>query len=355
MKIKNQVNGTHVTQDCRASIRDKSAPIIQRLIRNIAAKKKGDVSREQVSVRRVAPGVIHIQLCGDESLFARLGVSVQAGRGKRRVDILSIDTNQYEGHATGGMEIFNPVATNDEHRQTILGTSEYNVFINGGFFNANTRHIGFPDYMPIAPTHTPQTQNFVPAPENYQDQFGSIGFKDGSHISVAPILVQSGISKFPNELEKEDRFNFETIRGKNIEVKPGELLHASDPNPRAGIVTPKQREDFANSSTEATPSSSKQDRVRLAIAKATSRGKNSDGFTMSKWANTLSHLSKMNKNPGTGFNLDGGASAVMGITDNYGKITHKISQEATGRDVSTMLTFQRIAANDEKNQKSVMQ
>jgi|GEM_PF-7121892 len=324
------------SQDCRTNVAQQNQAAHQ-----IQAFLKGVVARKQISVHRVAPGVLHIHLHGDENLFGRISIPIYPKKRKRTVDIFSIDSNQYKGSAIGGAQFFHPVSASDEERQAFLGKGQQNVFINGGFFNDGNGYSDFAAPVPIGPTCTSHTQDFIPIPENYQDQFSSVAFEDGSYISVAPVLTQSGISRFPSELENLKRFNYKTVRKKEVEPKPGDLFHASEPNPRAGIVTPRQHKVPAASPTEPIISLANRDRIRLVVARTTTkRGPRNNGFTMSEWANVLTRLSKMNSQPGETFNLDGGRSVAMGITDHQGKIIRLISQVPEGHGVSTLLTFQ---------------
>ncbi|MGV3345139.1 hypothetical protein ACGVWS_05095 [Enterobacteriaceae bacterium LUAb1] len=310
-------------------LKNRSATIIQKHYR-------GYLTRKKIHIRHIADGVIHIRIQGDEPLFALIDIEIDAKRGARSLDVLSVNPAKYQSRACGGDKFLNPIAITDAKRRKILGSTSQNIFINGAFFNSSGDYEGFEKFIPVGQTNTTQCHNFIPAPHNYADCFGQITFDDTSYISAAPLLSRQGVNQFPTKRLAEPRFSFETVRSGLHQLRPGDLYHAGDPNPRAGISMPDK--NFITIPTNIPRN--RQDRIRLVAVLASKRGADSDGFTMSEFASAMARFDRMNIHLGQAWNLDGGGSVIMGTTDSQGKITFIVAQEKEkGRDSSTMIVY----------------
>lgn len=295
---------------------------------------RGYLSRKNISVQQVRDGVIHTRIRGDVNLFAILDVQIDEGRGSRFVDILSINSKVYNSKVVGGNDFLNPISCSNNDRVKAFGREKHNIFINGGFFNSSGSYGGYSKPTPIGPTRTEQSSSFIPTPERYKDCFGKLIFDDGSFISSAPILSVSGSMVFDGNKLHEDRFNYHAVRQGELQLKPGDLYHSSDPNPRAGISLPEKI------SMVIDRNQARQNRIRLVAVLASGRGEKSNGFTMPEFSSLMSRLDRMNICPGESYNLDGGGSVVMGITDCKGHIVFRVAQEnENGRDSSTMIVY----------------
>lgn len=326
------------------------------------AKMKGFIAgymlRKQIRVKTIKPGIVHIRIRGSTETFAEIGVEIDNDL-SRWVDVLSIDPNYYHGNAVGGDCLFNPCRdvkkthansnpdedsienedekSSDEVRKKVLGSSQFNVFINASFFNAKYGHGNdekgqrWEEHVPIGPTRTASAQKFIKVPDAYKDYYAKLVFDNGTYLSSSPVLAELGQNKFPQTLLEQNKFKYSSVESKSVTLKPGDLYHADHPNPRSGIAIPTKHKlkKFG------------QNRIRIATATTTpvrDKDKN-NGFSMSEWANVMNRLGNMNRSRGNALNLDGGGSVAMGITDQNGELLVLIAQNKGGRDVSTMLVF----------------
>lgn len=308
---------------------------LESLIR-IQAYIRAANARREILVESLGEGIVHIRVRGNAEVFSRIGIELEnRGTNPRMVDILSIDPKAFTSKAVGGDKLFNPVASTPEDRASLFGNAEKNVFINGGFFNASTSFPEFPEFTPIGPTKTAKNDEelkTIPVPEKYEENYTKITFEDGSYISTAPKLSERGTPQFGISEQSQEKFRYEQVREGIVKPKPGDLFHASDPNPRAGI-------SFPGSSAEMEESAGQ---IRLVTALSTGRGPDSEGFTMQEFSSTMARLDRMNPVPGDSFNLDGGGSVALGITDNQGNMLFQSAQNAPeGRASSTMLVFSK--------------
>lgn len=295
---------------------------------------KGYLSRKNVLIQNLGRGVIHTRIRGDANLFAIIDIQVDEGRNSRAVDILSINPDEYKSKAVGGNEFLNPITCSNDDRVEAFGREKHNVFINGGFFNSSGSYKEYSKSTPIGPTRTEQCSSFIPTPDRYKDCFGKLNFDDDSYISSAPLLSVRGLMVFDGSKLSENRFNYDAVRQGKLQLRPGDLYHSSDPNPRAGIAFP------GKTSMVIDKNRARQNRVRLVAVLASGRGEKSNGFTMPEFSSLMARLDRMNIFPGESYNLDGGGSVVMGITDHRGDIVFRVAQEnERGRDSSTMIIY----------------
>ena len=139
---------------------------------------------------------------------------------------------------------------------------------------------------------------------------------------------------FDDGKSSQDRFNYRAVRQGKIQLRPGDLYHSSDPNPRAGISFP------GKTNMRTSRYDGRQNRVRLVSVLSSSRGEKSNGFTMPEFSSLMARLDRINIASGEAYNLDGGGSVVMGVTDRHGNIVFKVAQENEHwRDSSTMIVY----------------
>ncbi len=314
---------------------------------------RGAQTRKKITIKSIGSGVIHTKIHGGEDTFDRVGINIDPIRDKnnkvvsRTLNILSADPQLYSISMVGGNKVFNPISSNNKSRKELIGNSSCNIFITGGNFNtlnSGKTFEGHPPYRPIGPTKTKQADVFIPTPEENKSDYAQIFGDDGSYISVAPALSKAGKSLFSKSKLNESKYNYETIRQGKAPMYPGLLYHASDPNPRAAYSAPESppesSEDEPGTSTKANLiSTAKQDRIRLAVVTSVQpRGSSNDGLRLDEMANVMARISQMDEHSGTSYNLDGGGSVVMGVTDQDGNLTFHRSQTPGGRAISTMLT-----------------
>jgi hypothetical protein len=314
------------------TLEQKSAIKIQSFIR-------GWHLRLKLSVNSIDKDIIHIKIKGDASFFERLSITgIDASRGERQLDILSISALFFQGRVVGGEKLINIVSASDKDRETLLGP-EKSVYINGGFYNSLCFYTDYQEHSTVGLTKTAthKPEDTIPIPKGYEDVYGILQFSDGSMLSSAPVLTKGSQIKFDIQLLSTLPYQFKTLLSENPPKRcpPGALFHASDPNPRAGITFSDPSKIEGHSALLEDPHTN---RVRLTTGLATTRGPKSDGFTMHEWLNTLSRISRMNKARGNALNLDGGKSVVMGVSEK-GKKIFEIAQDKSGRESSTFLAF----------------
>lgn len=319
---------------------DSSARMIQKMAR-------GYLSRKEIKIKTIYQGVIHIQIRGNAASLERFGIfGIDPERGSRAVDILSIRPDLFYGRVIGGDKLFNVVKVAPFKVVTELDFTSTEllemfgphttVYINGGFFNSTCYYKDYPEYATIGSTKTStnMAKDIIPIPEEYKNDYACLVFNDGSYVSSAPLFSSSGKVAYDANTFKAPQYQFKTLNQRGFKpCPPGALFHAGDPNPRAGISLPGKESTGEKSHLMTT-----QNRTRIAVATATSRGSNSNGFTMFEWGNTMTRLSRLNRTESSALNLDGGASVVMGVI-NEGKKIFEVSQNSGGRDASTLIVF----------------
>lgn len=295
---------------------------------------RGYLVRKKIKVKTIAPGVIHIHIQGGYDTFNSIGIDgIDRLRAYRMVDTLSIDYKLYQSYVAGGCEVINLVQSSNRQRRQFFGCNE-TVFINASFFNSENYIKGAPEHATFgqAINYKGDTIPCVPLNPIYAQDYVCMSFNKGGRIACAPLLTHHGIMALDKKKSQHAAYQYSTLGGR--QCPPGSLFHWSDPNPRAAISIPDKH------AVNVYPKS-KQDRIRIAISRANSRGPLSNGFTMLEWAHVMSRLSNMNQRQGHALNLDGGQSVTMGLMNEKGENTFLVSQNEEGRANSTFLAFKK--------------
>lgn len=308
--------------------------------------------RQQLTVETLATGIVHIQIRGGADFLANIGIfELDTTRGNKQLDILSIAAKYFEGQVVGGHDFFNPVTAGGIGDKVsaefieFFGQHQTTVYINAGYFNNNgptmdSFYQGYPPYAPVGPTVTNRSNHYVPLPAEYVDDFATLVFRNGTYVSLAPVLSWPGQAVFDNQKITQTPYQYATLRtaGPDAICPPGALYHADEPNPRAGIAIPDAHHPI------------NQNRFRIAVATTTDRGPACNGFTLLEWQKVMERLSKLNNPPGQSMNLDGGSSVNMGVVIKEEK-KFEVAQNKTGRYASTFLLFTN-ESNKDNNKES---
>jgi len=301
---------------------------LQSVITGLQSHVRGQQARSHVSVSSVGDsGIVHVQIKGDAGTFEKVGIdNMNTSNGPKELHYLSVPSQGFQPHAVGGDKPYFDKdmqgGVPDEYSQQSLvsnsapGSSSH-AFINGGYFNvAGRANKNLPEHAPIGETATPSGNGesdtpggkkieHIPHPAEYEDDYRTITFKDGSKLTTAPILSDhGGRAAFPQEKLLDPKYRYQ---GRDKD-KPGVLKHAQHPNPRSGVSFPG--------------AISSENAYRLAAGftpPGQQRGSASSGFTMPEWSTAMARMDRLNQNPGGSLNLDGGGSAALGVVNSEGE------------------------------------
>jgi len=263
------------------------------------------VKAQGVRVRTVARGIIAVDISGGNELFNRMGVGLDRDiRGDRALSYLSLDTS-LQGKIAGGKRMVNLNAAQgtDIKSAARLRSAGAVAYINGGFFNMRGAvDIDKPEHASVGPNVIDgKRRESVDVPQGYGSFYEKVRMPDKSMIHAAPKLSSGGQATFTEAMLEDKRFQFGATKN-----APGVLGHAQHPNPRSGMSRPQE--------------SGAGSRTRLAMGSSDTRMTHSPGYTMPEWAKVMARLDRLNSSASSSINLDGGASASLGVIGSRGEV-----------------------------------
>lgn len=299
--------------------------LARRAVDRWQAVAAGTRARRFFRVHTIAPGAIAVRIQGDADVLARAGFAAQSGGVAgvpRRLAWIALDPARFAGSVTRSDDLM------DVHAAPRARDGVTCVRLNGGYFNYRMRASAMaPEHVAIGPQRSGGGRPLpsLPVPEAFADDFREIAFADGSSISSAPMLSESGRATFADHAAGHDRYRlpagFDFDNGDQI--APGMLWHAADPNPRAAISVPSAPGDA---------------RVRLVAAPMNDRNHPGTGWRLTEFSHVTARIDRMERPANTSLNLDGGESvALMAWTD--GVPCLQVSQTPVPRRVANLIEF----------------
>lgn len=301
---------------------DNAATVLQ-------ATWRGFAGRRTLSVRRVGPGLILTQVNAGTSMLPRMGLAMDAGGeeiagGCWRFAILAVDQTRYLSTVAMGSALAKP-------RDFLVGSPDTVAVINGGFYNFEHRvSADAPEHAVVGSCRTDgRDQPSLPIPQRYSDDYVTLDFEDGSVFHTAPRLSIDGSPSFSQEKLLESRYRVSEDFDFAVQtIRPGELMHAADPNPRAAISRPH---DTAHGY------------ARLVVGLAQARGREAgSGYSLVQWSQLMARVDRMEQPPNSSVNLDGGGSVALVVAAADGHWIN-VMQSTPCRDVANCI---RIVQRD---------
>jgi hypothetical protein len=339
----------------------------------LQAAARGVLARRQVSVRGDGNGLVTVNIHGGSEVFEKTGFDQQRSAYPKTLHYKAGDASDFEVNVVGGDRVHEPFTRSgaklrgDLFGGTRLEHSEGHAVVNGTFYNQARFANGWqPSHASIGQSQT-LTKPHPPAakiPDLYKGDYSKLDFGETS-LHTAPQLSENGVPTFGNDQLRRRRYQF------GYGGNPGELDHASHPNPRSGVSLPAHvgygANSLPNDGSEADASNGKHDAIRLASVTSPTRGANSHGMTMPEFSRAMARLDRMNQTtsetqPSRSFNLDGGGSLYNAKLDangnkeemevpgphngapNYVAISKKVDGDNSGMSrLSTALRFLRVS------------
>ncbi|EIC85956.1 phosphodiester glycosidase family protein [Serratia sp. M24T3] len=259
---------------------------------------RGKSLRKQITVKSLGKGVTLVEINGYSCLSKISGVKNISKNtdSDNKIVYVAINQRYFRGRVRSSDAVSQHAKNCSD--SDIYGTSSkvQSVFINGGYYNflqrSSSKHA---EMTPIGRMVVDGLEkNSITPPEEYKEDYIEMIFSDNSILTSAPALSKNGIANSINIKEEKyhlgDDFSFITNH-----IKPGELKHAADRNPRAAISYPENFTDGI---------------VRMAICLSENR---KGGCNLHEWGQFMMKLDRMNNKPNSSINLDGGHSAQIVI------------------------------------------
>ncbi|WP_353193032.1 hypothetical protein [Pandoraea pnomenusa] len=288
----------------------------------------GVATRRHLHVKGVAPGLVLVRVAGDEGCFRRVGLDAAfvGQAGYQRLAYVAAAMPRHEGTVLASDTALRTMTC---FADDMLGASNRRAgaLINGAFFNFQRRaDAARAEHTPIGALRTAQcVHDSLPIPRAYAGDYVRLRLSDDSYIESTPLLSINGAPVFfPTRCQTDgyrlpDDFSFETGC-----IRPGELLHAADPNPRAGISVPVTSGD---------------EWVRLVVGLACGRGAQTrSGYSLASWSSVMARIDRLGETPHVSINLDGGNSIALVVSDGKGGRVH-IGQPKQDRHIGSALAF----------------
>lgn len=322
----------------RADCRMRDGPVRPRTVANgclraavdrWSARVEGARVRRTIRVQALAPGMVSVRLSGDPRAFASVGLRAAFGPhggeddsgasgGTRHLNWIAVDLARYRGGVLAGAGLLDPF---DEPARTA-------VRLNGGYFNYLRRACPLqPEHIPIGPVALAGRRRMpsLAVPARYGPDYRSVCFPDGSCLTSAPMLSESGVAVFAAKAAGNPDYRLPagfSFDGGG-QVPPGCLWHAHDPNPRAGIsYPPDMRKGIA----------------RLVAAPMPSRSLLAGGWSLSDFSHAMARLDRLNTPANSSLNLDGGESLALRAWVDGNKAL-EVCQASTPRWVANLIEF----------------
>jgi hypothetical protein len=294
----------------------------------LQATWRGFTARRALSVRSVGPGLILTRVTADSSMLHRMGLAMDAlddiPTAVWRFAILAVDQTRYLSTVSMGSALAKP-------GDFLVGSPETVAVINGGFYNFEHRvSADAPEHAVVGSCRTGgREHSSLPIPPGYSDDYVTLDFEDGSAFHTAPRLSIDGSPSFSRERLLESRYRLSADFDFAVQaIRPGELQHAADPNPRAAISRPG---DTAHGY------------ARLAVGLAQARGRGAaSGYSLAQWSQLMARIDRMEQPPNSSFNLDGGGSVALVVATGDGRRIN-VMQSTPCRDVANCI---RIVQRD---------
>lgn len=277
----------------------------------LQAQLRGRKIRKQLTVEKITDGVTHVALRANADFFRRLHVDgMNTERGPKIVDYLAVSNSHFSFHVSASDRLVSNTLKDTSLREILCSYQPSNgtvIYINASYFNSGQLTApGMPSHATIGEagiTGAPPIPH-VPIPKDYRSDYYRITFDDRSFVTVGPLLSEGGKAKFLSNRLKKMKYQY----SRNTDL-PGQLGHASTPNPRSAISLPA-------ATSKASKPKFYGDRSRMVIVREDIRSW--DGMTLPELSSLMARLDRLNGYPGASYNLDGGKSAILGVLSENG-------------------------------------
>ncbi|WP_186057368.1 hypothetical protein [Burkholderia gladioli] len=304
---------------------------------NVQSGIRGTQARQRVSVSTIPEtDIVKVHVAGHASDLARVGFeNIDTTHGPKDLTYLSVPLDSYTPHLAGGERVHRPVEAPPRLLREQLSRDRQNpessrgpvAYINGSYYNSSKSAKASLDHDEAAAigknkvmgaTQQPEP---VPVPKAYASDYQSVKFPNGSTLTTGPLLSDrnlrgKSVAKFDASKADQPKYKFPA----DGLIKPGDLQHAEHPNPRSAINFPAGINPPLGIRRSEVPHK-QGDAVRMLVASDSSGkvGPKAQGLTMSELSGVMARLGSLNQKPGPSYNLDGGASSVMGVLSEDGR------------------------------------
>lgn len=303
----------------------------EELVTRMQARVRGNQVRDKISVATIPDtGIVKVRIAGDADDLARVGFrDIDTTHGPKDLTYLAVPLDRYNPHLAGGERVHRPADAEGARLRQQLASDRSDpdahprpmAYINGSYYNATKSRMASPDHDEAAAVGRNKVVGAmdqpdpVPIPRAYADDYHRVTFPNGSTLTTAPQLSArtwrgKSVATFTERKADQPKYKFPA----DGMIRPGDLQHAEHPNPRSAINFPAGiRQTFPIKRSEVPHR--RGDAVRMLVASDASGkvGAEAQGLTMVELSNVMARVGSFNQKPGPSYNLDGGASSVMGV------------------------------------------